>query len=562
MKAEARVEIIELQRRWVADLKNRIYELGGREDAVRRRYYAEYRELFQHGYERLASRSEIVQKLANSQIACVGDFHTLRLAQSTFVKLLDQVATEYEKPLIIGLEMLHTKDQVHADAYLAGKSTEEEFLAAIDYQRTWGFAWANYRPIFELAREHHAKVIGLNVDLPDSRHRLRDRDRHAASLIAAASAMHPDHLVATLYGDLHVGESHLPYQIDVALEELYLERNQVILYQNSETFYWELVGQGRERVADAVRIKPNVYCIMAATPLVKFQSWLIWEEAGEELHLSGLDALDHDFRGPADLSEQFHEIIESIVEFLHIDVQGLDNFKLYTTGELDFLDQLRKQKLYTPSEIKAMKDVIAQRRSAFFPRARVVYLGRLSINDAAEMAAKFIRFACIQDEYEGEFSPKDACYVSIFDEAIGIFGTLLMNPRYRVMDAETHILQADSLKGRRLSEAEQLARDVSRLVARHEEMMERVLSGVSGRTSLRSLYTQTSERYRGFTRALGAILGSQLFRGVDAGALSVDVVKQLFFETWSPGEPFRKYVELRHLLMSLPNKVLREQSAL
>lgn len=280
---QAREELIELQKRWVNDLKARIYETESRHSPELDKYYEEYRREFQSGYERVATRAELVRALSKADIAYFGDYHTLKTAQRTVKTLLDETVRSHGRKLILGLEMLHTKHQRFADQYVAGTLDEAGFLAAIEYEKTWGFEWPNYRVLFDLAREHKCKIIALNrdVDKKDRRKSLQLRDKHAAAIIAAASMMYPDHLVAVLFGDLHTGETHLPRRVRDDLAGHGLDRHDLIVYQNSETLYWKLVSEGKELVVDAVKISKGKYCVMNATPLVKFQSHLNWQEAAE-----------------------------------------------------------------------------------------------------------------------------------------------------------------------------------------------------------------------------------------------------------------------------------------
>jgi uncharacterized iron-regulated protein len=66
--------------------------------------------------------------------------------------------------LAIGLEMLPRRAQAALDRWVAGETSEAEFLAESDWRRVWGFDFAVYRPIFELARLNRVPLVALNVE--------------------------------------------------------------------------------------------------------------------------------------------------------------------------------------------------------------------------------------------------------------------------------------------------------------------------------------------------------------------------------------------------------------
>lgn len=65
--------------------------------------------------------------------------------------------------LALGVEMLPRSKQAMVDAYVRGDYDEEAFLAHVDWERTWGFDFALYRPLFAFARERGIRIIALNA---------------------------------------------------------------------------------------------------------------------------------------------------------------------------------------------------------------------------------------------------------------------------------------------------------------------------------------------------------------------------------------------------------------
>ncbi|MGK9232937.1 ChaN family lipoprotein [Inquilinus limosus] len=71
---------------------------------------------------------------------------------------------EEEPGLAIGLEMLPRSRQAALDAWVAGTLDEAGFRREADWDRSWGFDFGLYRPIFAFARMHRIPLIALNVD--------------------------------------------------------------------------------------------------------------------------------------------------------------------------------------------------------------------------------------------------------------------------------------------------------------------------------------------------------------------------------------------------------------
>src|SRR5690606_25502110 len=83
--------------------------------------------------------------------------------------------------------------------------------------------------------------------------------------------------VAVVFGDLHMAPGHLPAQVNATLAEGGFKRRFVTIYQNSETLYWQLVERHLEHIVDYLKLRRDVYVLMNATPLVKFQSFSNWQ---------------------------------------------------------------------------------------------------------------------------------------------------------------------------------------------------------------------------------------------------------------------------------------------
>ena len=97
--------------------------------------------------------------LARADVVFVGEQHddpnTHRLELAIVEGLLRRRAA-----IVIALEMFERDVQPVLDQYLAGTTTEEQFLKDA---RPWPRYATDYRPIVELARAHRIPVVGSNV---------------------------------------------------------------------------------------------------------------------------------------------------------------------------------------------------------------------------------------------------------------------------------------------------------------------------------------------------------------------------------------------------------------
>jgi uncharacterized iron-regulated protein len=104
----------------------------------------------------------VVSQLASKRVVFIGETHDRydhHLNQLEIIRRLHQL----DPNLVIGVEYFEQRFQPQVDDYLAGRTTEDQFLRAIDYYRTWGYDYRLYAPIFRFAREQRIPVRALNV---------------------------------------------------------------------------------------------------------------------------------------------------------------------------------------------------------------------------------------------------------------------------------------------------------------------------------------------------------------------------------------------------------------
>ncbi len=482
-----------------------------------------YRRRYQRGvrtFERVVSYDEVLREALASDLVYVGDYHTLRQAQRSYFKLAERLCDRGRAPLL-ALEFVQGRYQAAVNAYLAGRLDETGLLLAIGYRRHQAFdVWPNFRPIFELAVRRGLRIVALDRPAGGPRS-LQERDAFAAR--ALAKRWRPGDLALILVGELHLAPPHLPAAVDRELARGHRSAKSLLLYQNCEEIYWELERRGQEHAVEAVRIGENQLCLVNSSPLVCQQSYLDWVEATREGEQLEAYAPAHNFRQSALV----------LGRFLDVDLEAaLDRVHIHAAGDLSFLTALRSAGRIGAKESRALTRRVLARESFCLPRANAVYLATSSVNHATEVAAEYLWHVCAEDEGE-ERGLVDGFYARTLEQALGFFGSKVLNPRRKCRHAPQ--LQ------RQLSEGTSLERQVAAYVLAHQRMEH------GGRApEVRAAYAlRDPELWGATTRALGQILGDKLYYAMLRGRIAKSEIRGLFFDLFEEeGAAFQMYLYL------------------
>lgn len=108
------------------------------------------------------SADKLAAQLSAKRVVFVGETHDRydhHLNQLEIIGSLHKL----EPGLAIGVEYLEQRFQPQVDDYIAGRTTEKEFLRTTEYFQEWGYDYRLYAPIFRFAREQGIPVRALNV---------------------------------------------------------------------------------------------------------------------------------------------------------------------------------------------------------------------------------------------------------------------------------------------------------------------------------------------------------------------------------------------------------------
>ncbi len=543
-----REELLKIQKTITENLKDDIQSYQSKPNLKFKRYTGHYKKEFK-SYQGLTDKNTLLDKINKSDIVYLGDYHTLDQSQKTVIKILREIIFK-RKNITIGIELVYHDHQKHIDDFMKGTISEKQFLNKIDYYINWGFYWKNYRPIFDFAKKNSIRIIALNCRADEKSFILEKRDTFAADLIAAETLKHPKNLLFVLYGDLHIASKHIPKKVSDIIKSSKVSRNQLMVYQNSEHLYWKLAEQGKEN-ADVVRISSNKFCIMNTPPWIRLQTYLNWLEKSGEILLTQTGTWLDD----SETSDYYHQIINlisAISGFFQFSNKGFDQFHLYTTAEVEFVDfmnqYMKNSGNLSLKDIELIRTAIIYDGICLCPEKNVLYISNPTVNKVSEKVAQMISFKMTKYfprlKREGD---RDYFYSRVLTETIGFIGSKVINfkrkcdrlPDYKKM---INLTKKKRLKGRLRDE-----REIAKLIVNHCEF-EKTLLKRKHLTRIRftnKFYTQEPRIFMGFSKALGFMLGNRLFNAMMTGKIYKKYLRNLFlFFPKKDGDSFIKYVEL------------------
>lgn len=458
---------------------------------------------------RTLTLEQVHARVREADVVHVGDYHTLRYAQRAFLDLVTH-AQRSGRRVVLALEFVEARRQAALDRFLAGRLGDRRFLEAIGHPYSGAFdIWPHFKPILELARRDGLEVIAIDKRASGPRS-LAIRDEAAARLVAKAAKAPDRPLVLVLIGQYHVAPGHLPACVTRALGTT--QRRQLVVFQNPEGAWWKLARAGKVDTTDAVEHADGVIGLFNASPLVCQRTFLDYCEA------EAGDAPIED----GGMASTVRALARAIGRLAGVQVaKALSRLEVLTPLDLDVLERIGRRGRFSPKELRALERHVLSGQSAFVPRAHTIWLSGFSLNHAAEEAAHFVRHCAVGAAMERERPWADAFWARCVEEAIGFFGSKLVNPKRTcptIDDWASHFRHGD--EGRRQTAAFVLA-----------------LTSLPDVTlpSARRLLPTSVEQLNAVSHAIGYLLGEALYRAHHAGRLDRAQLRALFTEPIDSG---------------------------
>jgi Haem-binding uptake, Tiki superfamily, ChaN len=518
----------------------------------RLKYLRDFSHAFR-SYDSVLESASIPELLAASDILLIGDYHALPASQRFATSMIQGLATQSERPLVLGVETVFARDQSVLDEWWSEEIEEDELRERIRFDLDWGYEWG---PIFELlrtARQHAEAAYGLDCMPREDLRKIGARDRHAADKVAEIRRAHPDARIVILFGESHLAPNHLPQ----LLRELLPEERIVTVLQNVDALYWRAAGEIRDSV-EAVQVADDVVCVFNATPLEKYESYRLC-----------LDRWARENTGGPDLSPTIYNLIYGLLRFLGINLYSAHNTtqprflvdslpEVYTRNSDAMLRKLLARKCLVESEKTALWSRVQDRGCAYLPHVNAFYIREFQMVHAAEEVARFLHHACqglplcaktpSDSRTSSVEQPDELFYARTLENALAYFGSRVLNPaRPPARESELYALYDDTREDieQQTSFTFQeligmldfltLHRGFELKTARNRHTPGLILEG--------RRYTAAKLEY--VTRQLGYMLGSDLYDAYLEGRASRRFLKdQFLLHLDEPGAALNAYFSL------------------
>ena len=106
---------------------------------------------------------QLLQRAAQASVVMLGERHDSAEQHRWQLQTLAGLQA-YRPNLVIGMEMFPRRVQPALDRWVAGETTEQQFLKESDWRTVWGYDSQLYMPILHFARMNEIPVVALNVD--------------------------------------------------------------------------------------------------------------------------------------------------------------------------------------------------------------------------------------------------------------------------------------------------------------------------------------------------------------------------------------------------------------
>jgi hypothetical protein len=400
-------------------------EIRAQDHNGRRKYLQDFTQAYR-SYESVLDRQELDSLVQSSDTLLIGDYHALPASQRFAAALLEERAQPGDRPVVLGVETIFSRDQHILDEWWRREIDETELRQRIRFDLDWGYDW---RPFYELlltAREHAEGVYGLDCMPREDLRKIGARDRHAVHKIAELRLRHPNAVILALFGESHLAPEHLPRLLRTQLPT---ERPLTIL-QNVDALYWRAAGEPQERV-EAVRVGQDVVCVFNSTPLEKYENY--------RLCLARWNREEDD---APDVGPTIYNLIDGLLRFLDINRYSSHNgtqpkFLVDLLPEIHCgTSEAHLRRLLSRADGKTAEAVlrkVEERGSAYLPHVNAFYVREFQMMYVAEEVARFLHQACRGLPSRGNMHSEknedsNRFYCLTVEHALGYFGSRVLYP--------------------------------------------------------------------------------------------------------------------------------------
>jgi hypothetical protein len=541
-----------------------VRKIGAIDPSAGCKYLRDFREAYR-SYQKVLALSDVRQEIAQAGIVLVGDYHALPNSQRYLASLLRDPELD-QRPLVLGVETIFSRDQHILDEWFHGEIAEDELRQRIRFDLDWGYDWPTFYELLSAARDHGAPIYGLDCMPREDLRKIGARDRHAADKIAELRRHYPDARIMVLFGESHLAPQHLPALLQ---ERLPAEPTLTVL-QNVDALYWRAAGEARDHVeAVLVRkevrkevrrdVRENVVCVFNATPLEKYETYRLW--------LDRWGRNDND--GAPDLGPTVYNLIEGMVRFLGINQYSPHNTtqprllvdlmpEVYSRSSDALLRRLLSRKGFTAEHRQRLLRQVRERGSVYLTPINAVYVRQFRMTSSAEDAVRCLHQACrgLPNLSNGKapaaqpapgaktLDQDDKFYMAVFEHALAFFGSRILHPaRPALRDPDI----AELFEVTREDLEHQTALPFADAVEALDFLIEHRKQNFRGAP----VPAFTGRKYEYVAEQLGYLTGTDLYDAYIEGRLTTTALRKLFLTHVEEPQVAREaYIQLRTRLRS------------
>jgi hypothetical protein len=364
-----------------------VREIKASDHNSQRQYLKDFNQAFR-SYQSILDSQQWSDAICAADVLLVGDYHALPMSQRWAGTLFEQRAQPGDRPVVLGIETIFSRDQHILDEWWRREISEQELRERIRFDRDWGYEWGPFYELLTTAREHGEAIYGLDCVPREDLRKIGARDRHAVHKIAEIRQRHPNAAIMVLFGESHLAPKHLPR---VLREHLPQELVLTVL-QNVDPLYWQAAGEQRE--VEWVRVEDDVVCVFNSTPLEKYENYRLclgrWSREEEEL---------------PDVGPTIYNLIDGLLRFLDINRYSSHNGtqpkflvdllpEVYCGASGARLRQLLLRAAGEEKKLETMLQKVDEQGSVYLPAINAFYVREFQMMYAAEEAARFVHHAC------------------------------------------------------------------------------------------------------------------------------------------------------------------------
>ncbi len=380
-------DIITLQRSIYNYMKEKALSFEGKPQADLQTYIQDQISLSKQNFTS-TTIEDLLEKISLSKIVYLGDFHTFDQNSKNLERILRHLE-ESNQRIAIGIEFIHHDKQDYLDLYLNEQITEIEFLEEINYQESWRFPWKHYKEFFIVAKKNNYSMIALNSKGP-----LNQRDLNAANIIAEYRTKFPNETILILFGELHIINNKLPYQVKK------IEHNQksihTIIHQNLDEVYWHLLNDtDKPKDSEIVKFNEHEFSLQTSPPWIKYESMIYWyenllDDPDFDLHEYTIENSHNDITG--NVQDTFLFLCKKILTAFNKNLpqEQLEDFNIYGISSLKYVSDSIKKIPKRPVSNFYLQ-LIKAGKSFRIPMRNDYFVSNYSINKLAFLAGAHIQ---------------------------------------------------------------------------------------------------------------------------------------------------------------------------